>query len=76
MPYAVYHCSWWRYRSDSVRIISMKRYVISRDGVIICQTDIPYPALIMRDMKANGYRIKEVKCKDNILKGDKREQRI
>lgn len=31
--------------------------IISRDGVVICTTTIPYPAFIIRDMKQAGYKI-------------------
>lgn len=37
------------------------RQVISRDGVIICVTSVPYPAFIIRDMKAAGYKIQTEK---------------
>ena len=31
--------------------------IISRDGVVICTTSVPYPAFIIRDMKQAGYKI-------------------
>lgn len=34
------------------------KWVISRDGVVICVTSVPYPAWIIRDMKQAGYKIK------------------
>jgi hypothetical protein len=37
------------------------RQVISRDGVVICVTSVPYPAFIIRDMKAAGYTVKTEK---------------
>lgn len=37
--------------------ITMKQ-IITRDGVVICVTSVPYPAFIIRDMKQAGYKIK------------------
>lgn len=34
--------------------------VISRDGIVICVTTVPYSNWIIRDMKQNGYKIKIV----------------
>ena len=34
------------------------KQIITRDGVIICVTTVPYPAFIIKDMKAAGYKIK------------------
>ena len=34
------------------------KWVISRDGVVICVTSVPYPAWIIKDMKQAGYKIK------------------
>ena len=31
---------------------------ISKDGVIVCVTTVPYPAAIIKDMKKAGYKIK------------------
>ena len=31
--------------------------IITRDGVVICVTSVPYPAFIIRDMKQAGYKI-------------------
>ena len=31
---------------------------ISKDGVIVCVTTVPYPASIIKDMKKAGYKIK------------------
>lgn len=42
----------------------MKWYII-RDGVVICETSVPYPAFIIRDMKANGYTVKVEKDKED-----------
>ena len=36
------------------------KWVISRDGVVICVTTVPYPPAIIRDMKQYGYKIKTV----------------
>lgn len=36
----------------------MVKQVISRDGVVICVTSVPYPAFIIKDMKNAGYKIK------------------
>lgn len=32
--------------------------IISRDGVVICVTTVPYHEWAIRDMKRNGYKIK------------------
>lgn len=34
------------------------KWIISRDGMVICVTSIPYPDWIIRDMKRAGYKIK------------------
>lgn len=34
--------------------------IISRDGVVICVTSVPYPPWIIKDMKNAGYKIKIV----------------
>ena len=39
------------------------KWVISRDGVVICVTSVPYPAWIFKDMKEAGYRVKKVEEK-------------
>lgn len=31
---------------------------ISKDGVIVCVTSVPYPAAIIKDMKKAGYKVK------------------
>ena len=31
---------------------------ISKDGVIVCVTTVPYSAAIIKDMKKAGYKIK------------------
>lgn len=31
--------------------------IISRDGVVICTTSVPYSAFVIRDMKQAGYKI-------------------
>lgn len=36
------------------------KWIISRDGVIICVTSVPYEKRIFKDMKDNGYKIKKV----------------
>ena len=36
------------------------KWIISRDGVVICVTSVPYENRIFRDMKENGYKIKKV----------------
>lgn len=39
------------------------KQVISRNGVVICVTSVPYPAFIIKDMKDNGYTIRTEKDK-------------
>lgn len=34
------------------------KQIISKDGVIVCVTSIPYSAAIIKDMKKAGYKIK------------------
>ena len=31
---------------------------ISKDGVIVCVTTVPYPVAIIKDMKKAGYKVK------------------
>lgn len=34
------------------------KQTISKDGVIVCVTTVPYPAEIIKDMKKAGYKVK------------------
>ena len=34
------------------------KQIISKDGVVVCVTTVPYPAAIIKDMKQAGYKIK------------------
>ena len=34
------------------------KQTISKDGVIVCVTTVPYPANIVKEMKKAGYKIK------------------
>lgn len=34
------------------------KQTISKDGVIVCVTSVPYPTAIIKDMKKAGYKIK------------------
>ena len=34
------------------------KWIIMRDGVVICVTSVPYSAWIIKDMKQAGYKIK------------------
>lgn len=34
------------------------KQTISKDGVIVCVTTVPYPASIIKDMKKAGYKVK------------------
>lgn len=35
------------------------KQIISKDGVIVCVTSVPYSAAIIRDMKKVGYKVKK-----------------
>lgn len=37
------------------------KQIISRNGVVVCVTSVPYPADIVKDMKKAGYKVAEVK---------------
>ena len=34
------------------------KQIISKDGVIVCVTSVPYPPNIVKDMKKAGYKVK------------------
>ena len=34
------------------------KQIISKDGVIVCVTSVPYSAAVIRDMKKAGYKVK------------------
>jgi hypothetical protein len=34
------------------------KQTISKNGVIMCVTTVPYPAAIIKDMKKAGYKVK------------------
>ena len=34
------------------------KQVITRNGIVLCVTSVPYPAFIIKDMKASGYTVK------------------
>ena len=36
------------------------KQIISKDGQIKCVTEIPYPPEIIKQMKAEGYKVKNV----------------
>ena len=42
----------------------MTRQIITRDGVVICVTTVPYPDWIIKDMKRAGYKIKTEETED------------
>ena len=35
------------------------KQIISKDGVIVCTTSVPYSVAIIKDMKKAGYKIKK-----------------
>lgn len=35
------------------------KQVISKDGRIVCVTSVPYPKEVVRQMKKDGYKVKE-----------------
>lgn len=37
------------------------KQIISKDGVIYCETSVPYPPHIIKDMKKAGYKVKTIK---------------
>lgn len=41
-------------------LLANMKWIISRNGVVICVTTVPYSPYIIRDMKQAGYKIKEV----------------
>ena len=51
------------------------KQIISRDGVVICVTSVPYPAFIIRDMKNAGYKITVEKEKPNEIHTSKQNSR-
>lgn len=36
-------------------------YIVTKDNKIYCQTTVPYPPEIVKQMKKAGYKVKEVK---------------
>jgi hypothetical protein len=44
------------------------KQVITRDGIVICVTSVPYPAFIIRDMKNAGYKIRTEESNDRSKK--------
>ena len=45
------------------------KQIISRAGVVVCVTSVPYPADIVKDMKKAGYKVVEVKDKEGKKDG-------
>ncbi len=37
------------------------KWIISINGRVVCETTVPYPPEIVRQMKKAGYKVKEVK---------------
>ena len=37
------------------------KWIISKAGRVMCVTTVPYPPEVIKEMKAAGYKIKEVK---------------
>ena len=40
------------------------KQTISKDGVIVCVTSVPYPVDIIKDMKKAGYKVKVDESKE------------
>ena len=36
------------------------KQIISKDKRVVCVTSVPYPPAVIKEMKAAGYKIKEV----------------
>ena len=36
------------------------KQIITKDGVTVCVTTVPYPADTIKDMKKAGYKVKDV----------------
>lgn len=36
------------------------KQIITKDGVVVCATTIPYPANTIKEMKKAGYKVKDV----------------
>lgn len=41
------------------------KQVISKNGVVFCTTTVPYPKETVKQMKAAGYKVKEVSENEN-----------
>lgn len=37
------------------------KQIISKDGKVLCETSVPYPANVIKEMKKARYKIKEIK---------------
>lgn len=35
----------------------MMKQIISKDGRVLCETTVPYPAAIVKEMKKAGYKV-------------------
>lgn len=33
------------------------KQIISKDGVVLCETTVPYPAAMVKEMKKAGYKV-------------------
>jgi hypothetical protein len=41
------------------------RQIISKDGVVYCDTSVPYPPNVVKDMKSAGYTVKTIKDEES-----------
>lgn len=40
------------------------KQIITKDKVVKCTTTVPYPPKVIKELKAAGYKVKEVKDDD------------
>lgn len=44
------------------------KQIISKDGIVYCETSVPYPPEIIKSMKKAGYKVKEVADAEPVRK--------
>lgn len=49
------------------------KQIVSKDGIVYCETTVPYPPEIVASMKKAGYKVKEVTDDEPVKKARKKK---
>lgn len=49
------------------------KQIVSKDGIVYCETSVPYQPEIVKSMKKAGYKVKEVTDVEPVKKARKKK---